>query len=111
MQLLEIITKMQAGKLDPKEPICTNVNRFNYGHRVQQVAIHRQMDALFKTWPKFSGAPLYPIPVTSLQAGIAPRNQFNMCRAFPPIFWEGEQGELRRELLAHMAKELSNEPT
>lgn len=60
-----------------------------------------QLDVLFQSWPKFSGSVAYPVPGV---AGMTPDVAFIHIRDV----WEGEYGDLRRELLDHCIAELED---
>lgn len=57
---------------------------------------------LFKTWEKFSGVDAYPVPSTNLN--VSPIGAFKKEPR-----WEGEYGQLRRELLQHCIDTLEAE--
>lgn len=66
---------------------------------------------LFKKWSKYSGVPSYPVPSVTL--GLTAYGQFSIVAIDRGSFWEGEYGELRKELLQFcidtLTKELENE--
>ena len=63
----------------------------------------RLLFSLFKAWPKFSGTLNFPVP--------HPTEPFSAASAyyFARDKWEGEYGDLRRELLDHCINELEKE--
>lgn len=74
--------------------ICGNI-----GTRSERDA--EQLAALFRSWPNFSGCPVYPVPGV---AGMPPDEAFIRIHDV----WEGEYGDLRRELLDHCIAELED---
>lgn len=60
---------------------------------------------LFMSWPLFSGDPVYPVP-----GYPNPETAYEECRDF----WEGEYGDMRRDLLDFLITECAaraNDPT
>lgn len=72
--------------------ICGNIGTVSGGDK-------EQLDVLFRSWPKFSGSVVYPVPGV---AGMTPGGAFAHIRDV----WVGEYGDLRRELLDHCIAEL-----
>lgn len=72
--------------------ICGNIGTVSGGDE-------EQLTALFRSWPKFSGSVVYPVP------GV---DRMTPSEAFVYIHdvWVGEYGDLRRELLDHCIAEL-----
>ena len=79
---------------------------------------HRQVDAIlqpiFRTWPKYSGDPWYPVP-HPFQYEYS--DEDDICDLAKQAFeydyeddmWTGEYGELRKELLAFCVEQLGKE--
>lgn len=109
---------LQALKEVQKSPhltsaICTNVRRrlsAQYQRNISQ-ELEDTLKSLFVKWPKYSGIPSYPIPSVTL--GLTALAQFDTVALDRSSFWEGEYGELRKELLQFcidtLTKELENE--
>lgn len=109
---------LQALKEVQKSPhltsaICTNVRRrlsAQYQRNISQ-ELEDTLESLFVKWPKYSGIPSYPIPSVTL--GLTALAQFDTVALDRSSFWEGEYGELRKELLQFcidtLTKELENE--
>ncbi|NRA77864.1 MAG: hypothetical protein HRU18_06625 [Pseudoalteromonas sp.] len=106
MNLLKVVNEMLAGDIVTPKAICHNIAERKVMTLDESRHAFMQADKCFKSWPKFSGDIGYPIPSTS--KAMTNAQQYMYCLQ-EGSFWEGQQGELRRELLAHMAKELSNE--
>ncbi|NRA77930.1 MAG: hypothetical protein HRU18_06955 [Pseudoalteromonas sp.] len=107
MKISEVIADMVFGKIDTRIGICDNVlTRAQY--TTEEWFTFKDT---FKTWPQYSGSRNYPIP--SDDPTESPNNQFYQCTShrFPDKFWAGAQADKRLSLLAHIDKELSNEPT
>lgn len=56
-------------------------------------------DKIVRCWPKFSGHAVYPVP--GVRQSSCPVNTYMHHRACGTL-WHGRQGELRRELVAHL---------
>lgn len=82
---------LDKGPVDLTRGICKSLSQRNglsyYTERGLLVEI-------VKTWPKYSGESMYPIPCDGTDY-TAPGECFNSVENL----WEGTQGELRRELL------------
>lgn len=96
-----LLLHAQPGKHDgviiPPVGICYNIERV-LEDQVDQLDYEDLMSILkmcFISWDKFSGDLDYPVGGRSEYAG------FNL--------WIGESGVLRRDLLAHIIKELSDD--
>lgn len=85
-------TLRDAGPTGRHTGICGNIDTVSGGYI-------KQLHVLFKSWPKFSGDVVYPVP------GV---DRMTPGEAFVYIHdvWEGEYGDLRRELLDHCIAEL-----
>ena len=87
--------------------ICLAVHQYVRGQALQtrsQVAAtidlwYAEKDAILRRWDKFSGDTVYPVP--SDVAGGCPLRTF-MEHQLNGTLWHGRQGELRRDLLAHL---------
>lgn len=90
--------------------ICTNVRwRLNklprYQRNISQ-ELEDTLESLFVKWPKYSGIPSYPVPSVTL--GLTALDQFDTVALDRSSFWEGEYGELRKELLEFCIAQLEN---
>lgn len=74
--------------------ICGNIGTVSGGD-------DEQLDALFRSWPKFSGSVVYPVPGVDR---MTPSEAFVLTRDV----WVGEYGDLRWELLEHCIAELED---
>lgn len=100
---------------DPLAAICTNIHEKLNKLPQYQRDISRELDdilrSLFTEWPKYSGYPRHPVP--SVTPDLTAPEQFNRVALSWASFWEGEYGELRKELLQFcidtLTKELKNE--
>lgn len=80
--------------------ICSNVEHALYMLELYGVSLNSELRTLFKTWPKYSGHPGYPVPSTD--------NEFSADKAYGIAvdMWAGTYGELRIKLLNHCISEL-----
>lgn len=85
---------------DESVGICSNVNRVLDMLDLYVLSPNTELAKLFKTWPKYSGNPGYPVP--------CPDNDFSAGEIYyiTAVMWEGAYGELRVELLNHCISEL-----
>lgn len=74
--------------------ICGNIGPLSWDNG-------EQLGALFRSWPKFSGNVVYPVPGVD---SMTPSEAFVYIRDV----WEGEYGDLRCELLDHCIAELED---
>ena len=90
----------RAYDFDEYVGICSNVNRALYMLELYGVSHNKELGKLFKTWPKYSGDPDYPVP--------CPVNDFSAQEAYNLAggMWDGKYGELRVQLLNHCIQEL-----
>ena len=86
--------------------ICLTVHQYVRGqfqsHSQVEATIdlwYAEKDAILRRWDKFSGDTVYPVP--SAVAGYCPLRTF-MEHQRNGTLWHGHQGELRRDLLAHL---------
>lgn len=56
-------------------------------------------DEIVRRWPNFSGDTVYPVP--GVRQSSCPINTYMHHRACGTL-WHGRQGELRRDLIAHL---------
>lgn len=108
-ELLAAVKKLRQGQLwDSTEGICNNLEdtlthechpdtRAYY----KDSPAHIWMRAVAKRWPKWSGDSVYPVPDSELLPDDA-YQQYDEK-------WQGEYGDLRRELLDFLIEELENE--
>lgn len=92
--------------------ICTNVcvklrKLPQYQRNISQ-ELDDMLACLFKKWSKYSGVPRYPIPSVTLE--LTAYGQFDIVAIDRGSFWEGEYGELRKELLQFCIEQLENDP-
>lgn len=83
----------------PTWGICQNVDR---NILIDLGGYANCLTELFKSWPKYSGNPSYPVPLPGYEY---PDNAYNDI----DMLWEGAYGDLRRELLDHCISELKKE--
>ena len=97
LTLLKALRRLRDdGPEDTWAGICGNLPYPVHSDHIER------LDALFKSWPKFSGDSAFPVPGVD---GMTPLCAF----AYIPNCWEGEYGALRRELLDHCINELAKE--
>jgi hypothetical protein len=82
-----------VGTTDENDGICLNIAK--YGHD----DIHQY----FTTWEHYSGEIEFPVPSTI--EGVSPEAIYMQSNSV----WEGEYGELRKDLLDHIINELIKE--
>ena len=80
--------------------ICSNVDRAWDLLDSYDLCPITELHALFRTWPKYSGDPDYPVP--SANKDWSAQEQYGRVMDM----WEGAYGELRIELLDHCISEL-----
>ena len=88
--------------------ICTNVRgrlSAQYQRNISQ-ELEDTLESLFVKWPKYSGIPSHPVPSVTL--GLTALDQFDTVALSWASFWEGEYGELRKELLQFCIAQLEN---
>lgn len=98
IQFFEKLSDVRATNQSPYlgicEYYCKKFNGYNY-LRLQEIKL------IWEEWEHHSGDSLYPIPATSEDL-TSPHDQF-MSTA---NLWEGEQGELRKQLCKFTAEKL-----
>jgi hypothetical protein len=89
--------------------ICGGVNSRYFDYVPKDVVITRErrdlmreyntqkMRELFLTWPPYSGDDWYPVPATSCDNAAGEYNA-------TPKKWEGQYGDLRKDLLEHLIR-------
>lgn len=111
--LLDILKHIKnTTNLEPFWGICGHVNAFtNVIEHTELFLIEREMTALFKQWPKYSGHPSFPIP-GSRGLNNAANAYFHARHSKQGTFSKRhENGRLRWELLEWMIQELKRELT
>lgn len=119
-QVLSALKTIQVKPRKPQYGICNNLD-WQLTIELGDTLVHEYclangepayclINELSKKWPKFSGIPSYPVPVPdSLKPHYA--REGIPCEAIYDSQlnkWEGEYGELRRELLQFLIEELEN---
>lgn len=67
-----------------------------------------EMDDIYKSWDKFSGRHCYPVPAPECEEfTTCPEVRYDHYLSNNLNMWEGEYGNLRKDLCRHVAKELS----
>lgn len=114
-QVLSALKAMQIKVRDPRQGICSNLDwqlwmAFGSGVDHESYLGNGELASsiipdLSQKWPKFSGFPAYPVPVPE---GSNPL--YTCMEMYDSVLnkWEGEYGELRRELLQFLIEELEN---
>jgi hypothetical protein len=69
-----------------------------------------QMDNIYASWDKFSGKYCYPVPTPACEDGIegitCPEEMYDYYINNDLNMWEGDYGDLRKDLCRHVANEL-----
>lgn len=95
--LLKALIKTKAAPTNVG--ICGNVSK---NIQINWICYCDYLTSLFMSWPKFSGTSSYPVPCPDCESASYAYNATVML-------WEGEYGDLRRELLDHCIDELEKE--
>lgn len=65
------------------------------------------INKIYRSWDKFSGSTYYPVPVPESEYGYyCPDTIFDYYFEMEFDMWEGDYGNLRKELCSHIANEL-----
>ena len=88
--------------------ICVNVENYIYEHFPQShhICVDEIIGVLARQWPKYSGCDTYPVPAPKKYQQKPDPHCWAFC--YLPN-WQGEYGDLRRELLDFLIEELENE--
>lgn len=106
-QLLEALKALQVSIPEPTMGICGNLDHQlakTLGEKMTDYFIledlgmstYQWVGETSQNWPKHSGCYAMPVPTPSLEGWVLTHK------------WEGEYGELRRELLQFLIEELEN---
>lgn len=88
----------------------TNVKGLLFPHLGTPGIIQMQdeMERLFAAWPKFSGSVLFPVPATDERFWHFTHSEEHQFMKTED-FWEGDYGQLRKELLDFCIQTLQQE--
>lgn len=104
MTLLDALQHLQLnGAVYETSGICWNTHQVFEQEDTCLRFDEEKLKQVFVKWPKFSGDIEYPVP--SSTDGCTPREQYD----FTDNVWEGDYGDLRKELLQFCIDELSKE--
>jgi len=96
-QEIEVLEQMLKEPLCRLDGICVNFLNAT-GQGVLEASF--SWEEIVKSWPKFSGNTIYPVPST------LPHQHPAKAFGFTSDMWNGAYGELRKELLQHIINEL-----
>ena len=107
-QLLGALKALQVSPAEPTMGICGNLDyklASELGAKMTDyfileedlgISTYQWVGETSQLWPKWSGHYVMPVPTPSLEGWVLTHK------------WEGEYGELRRELLQFLIEELEN---
>lgn len=109
IKLLKALLKTKAAPTNVG--ICGNVSNNIQTH---YICYCDYLTSLFMSWPKFSGVSAYPVPHPApypVPYPVPYPDYESAVQAYnaTTMLWEGEYGDLRRELLDHCINELEKE--